>query len=172
MATITENLNTIKTIKSDIKNAIITKGVEVSDSDSFTTYASKITDISTEATYKVPNGVKFALSTFTTVPETLDFSEVTNAINIFSSCRNLTYFDCSRFQSPLVNVGSTFNGCVNAVLSNVNSLNLSQCTEITYTFKSVKSITDSNLNNLDFSNMQILEGVFSGVDLGTLDVSG
>ena len=47
MATVAENLQTILDIKSDIKTAIINKGVSVADSDSFTTYADKIESIET-----------------------------------------------------------------------------------------------------------------------------
>ena len=45
MATIAENLQTLKDIKDDIKDAIIEKGVSVADSDSFSTYAGKIGEI-------------------------------------------------------------------------------------------------------------------------------
>ena len=47
MATVAENLQTILDIKSDIKTAIINKGVSVADTDSFTTYADKIESIET-----------------------------------------------------------------------------------------------------------------------------
>lgn len=173
MATITENLNTIKTIKSDIKNAINNKGGNVTDNDGFATYAMKIANIPVEnetdvGAYKI----KLAYSGFSQVPMGLNFSNVTDASSIFYYCRNLTSFDCSRFQSPLVNVDGAFSECRKVVLSNVNSINLSQCTQMYNTFKFVKSITDSNLNDWDFSNMQILADVFTGVDLGTLDLSG
>lgn len=47
MATIADNLQKIIEIKKDIKDAINNKGVMVSDSDKFDTYASKIMEIST-----------------------------------------------------------------------------------------------------------------------------
>lgn len=46
MGTIAEKLNYLNTTKTNIKNAIIEKGVEVSDSDTFRDYATKIADIS------------------------------------------------------------------------------------------------------------------------------
>lgn len=172
MATITENLNTIKTIKSDIKNAIVTKGVEVSDSDSFTTYASKITNIPTEAIYKVPNGVKFAYSTFTTVPETIDFSEVADISRMFMYCQNLTTFDCSRVKAPLTSIDYSFFECPKLTLNNVNSLNTSQCTGMQNVFKYCK-ILDTSLNNWDISNMQYMDSVFTSVTfINELDLSG
>lgn len=45
MATIEENLILLKNTKSSIKQSIINKGVEVSDSDSFASYANKINEI-------------------------------------------------------------------------------------------------------------------------------
>lgn len=45
MANITENLNKLIQTKSDIKDAIISKGVRVSDSDTFASYADKIRSI-------------------------------------------------------------------------------------------------------------------------------
>lgn len=46
MGTIADKLNYLNTTKTNIKNAIIEKGVEVSDNDTFRSYASKIADIS------------------------------------------------------------------------------------------------------------------------------
>ena len=46
MGTIADKLNYLNTTKMNIKNAIIEKGVEVSDSDTFRDYATKISDIS------------------------------------------------------------------------------------------------------------------------------
>ena len=45
MATIAENLKSISDSKAAIKTAIIAKGVAVSDSDAFATYANKISSI-------------------------------------------------------------------------------------------------------------------------------
>lgn len=47
MATIEENLTLLKNTKSSIKQSIINKGVEVSDTDSFASYANKIDEIPT-----------------------------------------------------------------------------------------------------------------------------
>ena len=50
MATIQENLELLKSTKNNIKQAIINKGVNVSDSDSFASYPSKIAQIQTGTT--------------------------------------------------------------------------------------------------------------------------
>ena len=55
MATIAENLQRIETAKSDIRTAIIGKGVDVPSGDTIDTYAAKIDSISTGTTLKVQN---------------------------------------------------------------------------------------------------------------------
>lgn len=49
-ANIVTELNKLKTIKANIKQAIISKGVYVSDSDAFSVYSSKISSISGTST--------------------------------------------------------------------------------------------------------------------------
>lgn len=44
--TISEQLTALANIKADIKQAIIDKGVTISDSDAFSTYADKISSLS------------------------------------------------------------------------------------------------------------------------------
>lgn len=53
MATIAENLQRIETAKSDIRTAIIGKGVDVPSGDTIDTYAAKIVSISTGSTLKL-----------------------------------------------------------------------------------------------------------------------
>lgn len=53
MATIAENLQRIETAKSDIRTAIIGKGVDVPSGDTIDTYATKIGSISTGSTLKL-----------------------------------------------------------------------------------------------------------------------
>jgi hypothetical protein len=68
---ITDSLNKLKEIKSDIKEAIINKGIEVGDK--FEEYAAGIDSIK-GGTLKVviPNGMKFAYSTVTSFPDEFD----------------------------------------------------------------------------------------------------
>lgn len=53
MATIAENLQRIETAKSDIRTAIMNKGVDVPSGDTIDTYAAKIGSISTGSTLKL-----------------------------------------------------------------------------------------------------------------------
>ena len=68
---ITDSLNKLKEIKSDIKDAIINQGVEVGDK--FEEYAEAISQIEgAETKFVVPAGMKFGESTFTEFPSNMD----------------------------------------------------------------------------------------------------
>ena len=45
MGTVADKLNKLVTTKENIKNAIISKGISVTDSDTFASYANKILEI-------------------------------------------------------------------------------------------------------------------------------
>lgn len=69
MATIADKLNLLQQTKADIKQAIINKGVEVSDEDNFPSYAGKINSISTSGSgFNIPNGTTFRNSKWESIP--------------------------------------------------------------------------------------------------------
>ena len=77
MATITQNLQTLKTIREDIKQAINNKGVTVTDGDSFTVYASKIDEIETSGAAPVLESISITENGIYTPPLGVDgFNEV------------------------------------------------------------------------------------------------
>ena len=97
MATINDKLTYLAGTKDAIKQAIINKGVSVSDSDTFRSYASKINDIESGGSATFPEGIKFGYSTFTEVPM-YDTSNMTDMSNMFYYCTKLTtvpLFDAS-----------------------------------------------------------------------------
>lgn len=47
MSTLTDKLNYLNAIKGELKDAIVAKGVPVSDTDTFRSYADKISSIDT-----------------------------------------------------------------------------------------------------------------------------
>ena len=54
MSTLQENLDRIKNAKSAIKNAIIQKGIEVTDTEKIETYADKILQIKSGSGTEIP----------------------------------------------------------------------------------------------------------------------
>ena len=166
MATIAENLQTILNIKSDIKNAIIAKGVSVADSDGFGTYASKIQSIETGTATTIDvaaDGIKFyTAKRITEIPSYYNFDNVTNMSNMFYECNSLTsvpqinsttitimlstFYNCYNITTiPLIdtskvtNMENMFYGC--SKLTTVPALNTSKCETFRNMFCSCNQIT-------------------------------
>lgn len=121
MATIAENLQEIIDIKSNIKTAIENKGVDMSNT-TFGDYANKIGEIS-GGVAKIDVGglgLKFGYSTFTTIPDVFDFSNITDMSNMFYGCRNLTeipLFDTSNVE----NWSSAFRNTYKPIIPEFNT---------------------------------------------------
>lgn len=123
MATIQENLDLLQSTKSAIKNAIIEKGVSVSDSDSFASYADKISEIQTENINISSGTIKFSNSTFTEVPSGfIGWENLTDGSYMFASCSGLTSFN---YNLPnLTNGTNMFNYCISLSSWNIDLPNL------------------------------------------------
>jgi surface protein len=84
------------------------------------------------------DGTKFASSTFTEIPENLDFSEVTDFNNMFRDCENLTTVP-SLDTSNCTNFGNMFRYCEN--LTTVGNLDTSNGTNFSYMFNYCENLT-------------------------------
>lgn len=132
MATVSENLQAIIDIKSDIKTAIESKGVDMSNT-TFGNYANKIGEISSGvANIDVgAYGLRFAFSTFTEVPDIFSFNNITDMEWMFGSCENLTsvpFFDTSLVEDFSSSFRSTKN------LTTIPPYNTSNADDMTYMF--------------------------------------
>ena len=92
--TIADKLTYLNGTKDAIKQAIIGKGVEVTDTDTFRSYADKITSIQTGGgggTGSLVTGTKLAYSTFSTIPDEYisHLEQQTDLSYMFSDCQNL-----------------------------------------------------------------------------------
>lgn len=102
MATIAENLQRIETAKSDIRTAIINKGVDVPSGDTIDTYAAKIDGISTGSTlnnlkisdYTITNPIinSHCILQMSDVYTDYTYSGETIPIIMFNDCSKLTGF--------------------------------------------------------------------------------
>lgn len=122
--------------------------------------------------YKVPNGIKFTASTLSEIPENLDFSEVTDFKQIFSSCPNLTAirlidtskgttFENAFYNNPkLVSIaqidtskGKNFRYfcAYSSNLTSVPILDLSSMTDDFAMFSDCTKLTEESLNNILYS---------------------
>lgn len=97
-------------------------------------------DVVTSASevWEVPNGIKFGSSTFTSVPEYLDFSNVTNFGSMFSNCSNLRTI-------PLIDTskGTSFNNMFNSCkITTIPQLDTSKGTDFSNMFYSCYYLTE------------------------------
>ena len=156
MATIAENLQTIIDIKDNIKTAIENKGVDMTNTP-FSEYSTKIDEITTGGVFVVPDGMKFSKSTFTTLPDSLDFSNVTDMSYMFHNCLLLTTI-------PVIDTSNTtdmyhmFNGCNNLIT--IPQLNTTNVTTMNYMFSNCKSLT--TIPQLNTAKVTIMYNMFNG----------
>ena len=177
MATINDKLTYLAGTKDAIKQAIINKGVSVSDSDTFRSYADKIATIQgggggETAKIDIAN-INFAYSTFSEFdPTPFDFANKTDCDYMFYQCRNLTtvglfdtskvrymsdmFYGCSSLQTiPAINTNNVTNmydmffGCDS--LQTIPAINTSKVTNMGNMFRSCSSL--QTIPAIDTSNV-------------------
>ena len=126
----------------------------------------------TSNNFVVPNGMKFALSTFTNFPTNVDCSSVTTMDQMFYSCSSLTtiplldtsnvtdmnnmFSDCSSLTtiplldtSNVTNMGGMFSGCDQ--LTTIPQLNTSHAHNMMYLIGGCENLT--TVEGIDFSGL-------------------
>ena len=159
MATISENLQTILSIKSDIKDAIEAKGVTVGDA-SFGSYAGKISEITAGSAeillpryfriaYSGAGGEKFnGVSTIWEWPSNLKFTEYFMWSHGFEGVRNVKNLP------PITTVHPT---------------DLYFTTDFSYMFSGAEFNISDNIefwNSLDYSNAEYMNSMFQYMRIG------
>ena len=96
--------------------------------------------------FKVPDEMKFKESTFTTIPEGLDFSNVTDFTETFMNCENLKSVNINT--SNAIKFESTFSNCTN--LETVGELD---CSKLAYINGTVFSNCVNLINLGGFKNI-------------------
>ena len=157
--TIQDKLTYLSGTKDAIKQAIIGKGVEVSDTDTFRSYADKIEAIQSGGggTVNLPDGTKFGYSPFTTVPtELFPYLETqTDLSSMFKSCEALEtipLFDTSR----VTDMSWMLSYC--SALTTVYQLDTSRCTDMNYMLAFCESLT--TVPQLNTSSVQNVNSMF------------
>ena len=113
----------------------------------------------TSNNFVVPNGMKFALSTFTNFPTNVDFSSVTTMDQMFYSCSQLTTIPQLN-TSNVIDMSNMFSGC--SQLTTIPLLDTSNVTNMGGMFGSCSKLTTIPL--LDTSNVTDMNSMFSGCD--------
>lgn len=180
---ITNKLTYLEDTKTQIKEAIKAKGVEVSDTDTFRSYASKIGDIQTGGGSDCNVSTCWDSLGYTDVPQYMvdgiaygaqikDTWDASIDMIHYNSDLNLIYFPQVDV-SNLVRLNSMFTGCVH--LQYVPSLNItSKSVQMGYMFRSCTSlIAIKDIKNWDVSNVTTMKYMFDSCSsLTSLDLSG
>lgn len=183
--TIQDKLAYLEETKGLIKEAIVAKGVSVSDSDTFRSYANKITSIQSGggSIAGAPSGIKFNNSTFTTVPtEIIPYLEAqTDLSGIFENCENLTtvpqfaanhatsmqrmFYNCSNLQkvsqisTPIVTtMNNMFYLCKN--LQKISLFDTKNVNDMSYMFRGCESL--ATVPDFNTSRVTNMEKMFNG----------
>lgn len=159
MATIADNLQTLMDIKDDIRSAIVSKGVDVTDDLSWTEYANKISEITSRNLSYFPlyNGVSFGLSGWTQAPDCTIVEDITDMQGMFYGCTNL-------INAPvwLSNINtstrtrSMFYECRS--LTSLVPINTSNVTDAAGMFYNCQALT--HIPDMDCSKMQNIDRMF------------
>lgn len=188
--TTAENLNRIINAKSDIKQAIEKKGVEVGDI-TIDKYAEKVKQITPKVVLR--DGTKFRSSTFIfdaldepmtsmfdtsqmtdmsymfddcenffgVILEKWDFSNVTNMSNMFSNCGSLMYIKLNNNFNKVTNMSSMFENCRRLTdVLGLEDWDTSNVTDMSYMFYGCKSLVSLDLSKWDTSNVTNMTSMF------------
>lgn len=190
MGTTADKLNKILETKQAIRQAIITKGVDVGEDTKFADYPSKIAAIQTgsgEGTggasdaffnMRTQNGTNmYALFTYYPGSEldlsTLDTSKATDMSMMFSYCWNISSLDLSSFNT--INVNSMYQMFA---YSNFNDINLSSfdtrnVQNMTYMFQGNSNLQSLDLSHFNTNNVTDMMCMFNSCGLlHSINVSG
>lgn len=171
MSTTADRLNYLENTKLAIKQALTDKGVTVSDSDTFRSYADKIDEIQSGGSGKSP-----IFTSIEKLDSTVDFSvllvrcaskiDTTNvtgitlkrtiwndASNSFESCKAESLILKNFDTSECTNLSSLFSSCLNLKELDISSWNTSKVTGMRNMFSNCSSLTSVNLSCFDFSNI-------------------
>ena len=157
---IQDKLAYLEETKGLIKEAIIAKGVSVSDEDTFRSYANKIKTIQSGGSLAgAPSGIRFNNSTFTTVPtEIIPYLEQQTDLNgMFMNCSSLETvpaFDTSK----CTDTSNMFNSCYS--LKTVPLFETSSVVDMHYMFSYCQAL--KTVPSFNTSNVTTMNGMFGG----------
>lgn len=154
MSTIAEEIQRLKQAKSNIKTSIENKGVTVSETATLDAYPALIDSIEqTGGGFKIAGtGVKLAYSSFSEVPDGLDFEGVTDMSRMFYLCTNITTIP-QIDTSSAINMTRMFEGCKG--LTTIPQIDTSSVEYMSGMFRNCSSLTSIPL--IDASSL--MEGL-------------
>lgn len=107
--------------------------------------------------------ITFGYSSFATIPEWADFTNVTNMENMFTYCSKLTTIP-ELYTSNVTNMGNMFSNCYS--LTSIPMLDTSNVTNMRSMFANCSSLT--SIPQLDTSNVTDMISFLSGTNIRTI----
>ena len=172
MGTLVEKINYLKETKTAIKNAITEKGVTVSDTDTFRSYAGKIGSIKVgspaqEKSINITENGSVAV----TPDSGYLLSKVNVNVNVASSggSENNAFIDFSKY------TGDYLYRYISSI--DLSSFNTGKVTDMHYMFYGFSSLTSLDLSSFDTSNVTNMSYMFyscsglTSLDLSSFDTS-
>lgn len=161
MATVAENLQAIIDIKEDIKEAIIAKGVSVADSDSFSTYAGKISEIQSEITMNCEELTTLESCWYNIPINNITLLNTNNITNMHSTFygSGLKSINSDIVTTNVINMRYMFNGCS---ITSVPLFDTSNVTDMSYMFRWCELLT--SVPQFDTSNVTNMNSMFYSCD--------
>lgn len=195
MGTEIGKLEYLNNTKMAIKNAI-NKGIEITDTDTFRSYANKIASIKDMLQQRVDKTNSCAYLFNRYAGTNLDFmkklntSNVTNMYEMFYSCTNIIGLDVSTLDtSNVTNMGYMFSKCTKLTSAGVStsgktydlnfgpSFSTSNVTNMDHMFWDCSSLTSLDVSNFNTTNVTNMGGMFyschslTSLDLSSFDTS-
>ena len=102
-----------------------------------------------------------------------DTSKVTDMVNMFSRCRNITSLDLSSWDvSNVTDMVGMFSGCISLTSLDLSGWNTRKVTDMSSMFESCRSLTSLDVSGLDTSNVKYMVYMFNWCDsLTSLNLS-
>lgn len=102
-----------------------------------------------------------------------DTSKVTDMVDMFSRCRNITSLDLSGWDvSNVTDMVGMFSGCISLTSLDLSGWNTRKVTDMSSMFQSCRSLTSLDVSGLDTSNVKYMVYMFDWCDsLTSLNLS-
>ena len=154
MWTLKEKLDYLEETKLQIKQAIIEKGIEVNDKDTFRSYVDKIREIKSSE-FIMPQGMKFKDSTMTEIPM-MNTNNITDMTDVFNNCNKLLTIPELNFSNVTL-MSRTFYNCSSMVnIPFIDTFNVINMDNAFYGCTSLKRI-----ESIDFRLVDTVDGIFT-----------
>ena len=176
-----DKLNYLLETKNEIKNAIVSKGITVKDTDTFRSYASKISNISGTVidddfynmrTNNGTDGKGLFAYTSTEVCANTDFIEFVQNLDVskIKSCEhmfynsNFTNLNLSNWDtSNIINMIWMFSSCSNLTDLDISNFDTSNTINIKYMFAYCSKLKNINVNHFNINKITSIYGTFQNM---------